>query len=129
MIILSQLPLSQFPSGETLTRLTIKNSKGLEKRLRLGAPEYVAQSFVIRMNQFDPGNTFVLQPETPGKIIFSQSPDGNIMLDVSRHITIPFVTSEPTGDYLYFSRRKYIGKKKVLEQGYIPLQIIERRNL
>lgn len=121
MAHMPSLQLSQFPLGKQI-RLTIKNSKGLEKCIRLGAFVYKSPSLTIIMDQENPGNLFKFFLRENGRLLLSQAPDGNIILSVSQNLTIPCIPNEPPGDYLKVSVIKRRNKKSDIITRYVSLQ-------
>lgn len=120
---MTTVPLSQFQYKQKFLRLGIKNSKGCQKRIKIGTDEYVSKNFAIYLNPFNSIKTFRFERTNKGGLLLTQDPQGDIELEIAADVTLPASSTEPEGDYLYYERSYYSFQKKVIkEQGYVAIK-------
>lgn len=94
------LKLSEFIGRNGKHIFVVKNSRGLMKRVKLGANVVEANLLSIVLDPYDNCELFRMSMSKAGGIVLKQSSEGDIKLKITRHITLEGLETEPDCSYV-----------------------------
>lgn len=117
-----EIPLSQFVLRSKIA-CTFKYSKGCKKRVRINNEDFIGDTLTLLIDPFLDCDMYQFSARKNGKLVFTQSPRGNIRINVSLDITVSGTNDEPNDNYIEVCRARQKNKGVQRDTFFIPLEI------
>lgn len=119
---MSMIPLSQFPTRGKIV-LTIKNSKGLEKVVKVNSSVTLSKHLSIIVDPDSRCDWYRLRTTKSGGIVFEQSTEGNIRIKISSDISLESSSTPAVDNYIKVIQRRKEKQQWTTVERFYTLEI------